>query len=251
MNELKPPCSPKGIFITGTDTHVGKSVVTAALGLAFQKQGYRLGVMKPVETGISQSGREQNTDGSRLRSMLAADCPPDLATPYRFPEPIAPLAASRRQQQSIDFERIKNRYQELSKNGDLLLVEGAGGVMVPLTEQQTVRDLLVYLHLPCVVVSRPTLGSVNHTLLTLEALRNRAIPILGIVLNQATSPPTSEIGQLQIDSTRQLIREFSGVPIVGPIPFEPRLETDWEEGVRKMADCSSIARLVAIIEETL
>ncbi len=241
------PARNRGMFITGTDTHVGKTVVTTALGVALKKKGLRLGVMKPVETGICPSRREPETDSSRLLRVLAIVDPPDVVTPYQFSDPLSPLAASRKAQQPIDFERIKNLYQELSRNCDLLLVEGVGGVMVPLTEQQTVRDLIVYLELPCVVVSRPTLGSVNHTLLTLEALRDRKIQVLAIVLNQTTSALRSEVEQLQYESTSQLIRELSGIPVVGPIPFEPLLETDWEQGIRQLTEDPAITQLMTIL----
>jgi dethiobiotin synthetase len=244
------PARNRGIFLTGTDTHVGKTVLTAALGVALKKKGFRLGVMKPVETGIHLSRPELETDGSRLHKLLATDDPSDMVTPYQFSNPLAPLAASRKAQQPIDYALIKNRYQELSRNCDLLLVEGAGGVMVPLTEQQTVRDLIVYLELPCIVVSRPTLGSVNHTLLTLEALRDQKIQVLAIVLNQTTSALRSEVEKLQIESTSQLIREFSSVPVVGRIPFEPLLETDWEQGVRKLSHDPAITQLMTILEQS-
>ena len=241
---------PSGIFITGTDTDVGKSVLTASMGVALQKIGLRLGVMKPVETGVNQLSHGFETDGWRLRKVLAGEETCDVVTLYQFPDPLAPLAASRNTQQPIDFKLIKNLYQELSRNCDRLLVEGAGGVMVPLTERQTLRDLIVYLELPCIVVSRPTLGSVNHTLLTLEALRDRKIPVLAIVLNQTTSALPDEVEQLQIESTSQLIRELSGVPVVGPVPFEPLLETDWEQGVRNLTNDPAITQLVEIFQRS-
>jgi len=243
--------TPSGIFITGTDTNVGKSMLTATIGVALQKLGLRLGVMKPVETGINELSHGFVTDGSRLQRVLATDDPTNVVTPYQFPDPLAPLAASRTAQKPIDFELIKNRYYELSGNCEFLLIEGIGGVMVPLTEKQTVRDLIVYLELPCIVVSRPTLGSVNHTLLTLEALRDRNIQVLAVVLNQTTSALRSEVEQLQIESTSQLIRELSRVPVVGPVPFEPLVETDWEQGIRKLSDDPAIAQLIEILQGSI
>ncbi len=243
------PARTRGIFITGTDTHVGKTVLTTVLGGAIKKKGLRLGFMKPVETGNCPSRRELETDCSRLLRVLATDDPPDVVAPYQFSDPLAPLAASRKTQQPIDYKLIKNLFQELSRNYDFLLVEGVGGVMVPLTEQQTVRDLIVYLELPCIVVSRPTLGSVNHTLLTLEALRDRKIQVLAIVLNQTTSVLRSEVERLQNESTSQLIRELSGIPVVGPLPFEPLLETEWEQGIRQLTEDPAITQLMTILDE--
>ncbi len=239
-----------GIFITGTDTHVGKTVVTASVGIALQRKGIHLGIMKPIETGVGQSEEESQADGSRLWHLLSSHHPRHLVTPYSFHDPLAPLAASRRAHQPIDFALIKERYQELSKNSDFSLVEGAGGAMVPLTEQQSVRDLISFLELPCLVVSRPTLGGVNHTLLTIQTLRGLGILILAVVLNPTKSSQSSEKETLQIDSTEQLIRELSGVPVVGPLPFEPLLETHWEEGVGKLAEDPAIIQLTELVMKT-
>lgn len=240
----------RGVFITGTDTNVGKTVVTASLGLALQRNGNHPGVMKPVETGIGESGEDPEADGSRLHHLLSPHHPMDLITPYTFSAPLAPLDASRHVHQTIDFALIKDRYQELSKDCDFLLVEGAGGVMVPLTEQQSVRDLISFLKLPCIVVSRPTLGGVNHTLLTIQALRGLGISIIAIVLNPTRTPQSSGREQLQIESTVELIKELSGVPVVGPLPFEPLLANHWEEGVAKLAEDPAIIQLTELVLKT-
>jgi dethiobiotin synthetase len=241
---------PTNAFITGTDTGVGKTAVTAALGITLQKQGFRVGVMKPVETGVPKPSQKIPVDdGARLHSIFGSHHPSNMLSLYQFPDPLAPLAASRRMQQPIDVERINTRYQELSQNCDFVLVEGAGGVLVPLTTQETVRDLIWRLQIPCIVVSRPTLGAVNHTLLTLQALRDRGIGILAVALNQSSSPPTSPHEQLQMDSTIQLLREFCGTPVVGPFAFEPLLNTDWMQGVSKLANDPAMAQLSEILME--
>ena len=247
LNRSRSP----GIFITGTDTNVGKTVITASLGIALQTEGFRIGVMKPIETGWTSSNSRPESDGSRLHNVMKTDHPEDMITPYRFPDPVAPLAASRRVKQPIDLSFIKDRYQELSENCDFLLVEGAGGVMVPLTEQQTVRDLIKALETPCIMVSKPTLGGVNHTLLTLEVLRTRKIEVLAIVLNHSSCPTTSKSEQLQIETTSQLIQELSGGPVIGPLPFEPMLEKNWVKGVGKIAYDPAIAQLVELVTKTV
>jgi dethiobiotin synthetase len=236
----------RGLFITGVDTNVGKTLITAALGVALQRGGSRVGIMKPIETGIEQS--DSDADGIRLKQILSVKDPSNVVTSYQFPDPLAPLAASRQANQTIDFDRIKNGYHELSKTYDLLLVEGAGGVMVPLTEHHMVRDLISFLELPCIVACKPTLGGVNHTLLTLEALRNHKIRILAVILNQ-TTPPTTDTEQLQVESTSQLIREFCNMPVVGPVLFEPMLTTDWEQGVIKLADDPAISELIELLQK--
>lgn len=253
MNETPPEniSQTRGIFITGTDTNIGKTIVTASLSVTLKNKGVHLGVMKPVETGIGHSREEPKTDSSRLQSLLASENHKHLVTPYSFLEPLAPLVASRREHRPIDFALIKDRYQRLSQNCNFLLVEGAGGVMVPLTEQQTVRDLISFLELPCIVVSRPTLGGVNHTLLTIQALHDQGIQVLAVMLNHTMSPQSSEIEQLQIESTIQLIRELSRVPVLGPLPFESQLKTNWEQGVSILANNPAIIQLTEMLMGTV
>ena len=134
---------PSGIFITGTDTNVGKTVVTTALSLAVQKQGIKVGLMKPVETGKYPS--LQNSDSNKLRLSLPPTPFPPLSNSYQFPDPLAPLAASKRAQQPIDLSRIKTHYDEIFRKCDFVLVEGAGGLLVPLTDQFNIRDLILFL----------------------------------------------------------------------------------------------------------
>ena len=224
---------PNGIFITGTDTNVGKTIVTAALSLAVQEQGIQVGLMKPVETGKYPS--LQNSDSNRLRLSLQPNPFPPLSNSYQFPDPLAPLAASKRAQQPIDLERIKSHYEEIRIKSELVLVEGAGGILVPLTDQFNVRDLISFLGLPVIVVTRSTLGSINHTLLTIEALRKKHIQILAIMLNQSTVLSGTEIERMQINSTIQLIREHSGVRVFGPLLFNPIIQTHWEKGILEIA----------------
>ena len=239
---------PSGIFITGTDTNVGKTVVTTALSLAVQKQGIKVGLMKPVETGKYPS--LQNSDSNKLRLSLPPNPFPLLSNSYHFPDPLAPLAASKRAQQTIDLSQIKTHYDEIFRKCEFVLVEGAGGLLVPLTDQFNIRDLILFLKLPVVVVTKSTLGAVNHTLLTIEALQQKRIQVLAIVLNQSTLPSGTEIEKLQIESTNQLIREHSGAQVFGPLAFNPLIETHWEKGILEIAQDAEIRKLVNCLMET-
>ncbi len=239
---------PSGIFITGTDTNVGKTIVTTALSLTLQEQGIQVGLMKPVETGRSLSF--QTSDSTRLRHSLQPKTPLPIHSSYQFPDPLAPLAASKRIQQPIDLDRIKTHYQEILGKCELVLVEGAGGVLVPLTDQSNMRDLISFLELPVIVVTRSTLGAVNHTLLTIEALRKKHIPILAIVLNQSTPVAGTEIEKMQIDSTNQLIREHSGVQVFGPLLFSPLIQNHWEKGILEITQDAEIRKLVKFLGGT-
>ena len=243
-----PRSFPSGIFITGTDTNVGKTVVTTALSLTLQEQGIQVGLMKPVETGRNLS--LQDSDSTKLRQSLQPQTPPPIHSSYQFPDPLAPLSASKRAQQPIDLERIKTHYEEIRRKSELVLVEGAGGILVPLTDQFNVRDLILFLGLPVIVVTRSTLGAINHTLLTIEALRKKHIQILAIMLNQTTFLSGTEIEKMQINSTIQLIREHSGVQVFGPLLFNPIIQTHWEKGILEIAQDAEIQKLVKFLRET-
>jgi dethiobiotin synthetase len=227
-----------GCFITGTDTAIGKTVVTAALALCLKQRGLRVAAMKPIETGCSNE-RELGSDAERLRTIMAAATSIELISPYRFALPLAPRAAARATEVTIEIDRITAAYRTLANDYDFVLVEGIGGLMVPLSEKMDVRDLIAALGLPTLVVGLAALGGVNHALLTIEALRQRAIFIAGIVLNQLVSEPNHQ----QTQSTVDLIRERSGVPVFGPLPYESECRLDWMAGVNKMAHDPAIRSL--------
>lgn len=227
-----------GCFITGTDTGVGKTVVTGALAFCLKEHGHRVAVMKPIETGCSNEP-DGDSDVERLRTAIADSSPTELLSPYRFPAPLAPLAAARAVGQAIDRDRIAAALRTLSHDHDVVLVEGIGGVLVPLSDKLDVRDLIGVLRLPALIVGRAALGGVNHALLTVEALRQRAIPIIGIVLNR---PCSNEHGD-QATSTVDLIRERSGIRVFPPIPYEADCERDWMNGVKALARTPTIRSL--------
>ena len=227
-----------GCFITGTDTGIGKTVVTAALTLCLKQRGISVAVMKPIETGCSNDGT-LGSDAECLRTIMASTASLDVISPYRFALPLAPLAAARAAGVTIEIDRISSAYHDLAHGYDFVLVEGVGGLMVPLSEKMDVRDLIASLRVPTLIVGRAALGGVNHALLTIDALRQRAIPLVGIVLNQLVSEPNHEHAQ----STVELIRERSGVPVFGPLPYESECRLNWMAGVNKIAHDPAIRSL--------
>lgn len=239
---MPAPPIPKGIFITGTDTNVGKTVVTAALGLALQRTGVNVGVMKPVETGCTPDSRTSTSDGRRLHRLFVPQDPIELVGPYCFPSPTAPLHAARLARQTIDCHAVLDAYRALTGRHEFMLVEGVGGILVPLTETHDVRALLIRLNLPCLIVSRTSLGSINHARLTLMALRERRIPIVGVVLNH-TGAASSPEERRQAESTVQLIRELGGVPVPDPLPFYADLAEQWDDHVKTLATHATIQEL--------
>ncbi len=232
-----------GIFITGTDTAVGKTLVTAALAVSLQKRGLDIGVMKPVETGVVQ-GRP--SDAVRLARAAQVSDALDLVRPYAFRLPVAPFDAARAERRTIKLSTIVRAYRQLHARHELLLVEGAGGVHVPITPMMDVLDLIEKLKTPVVVVGRAGLGGVNHTMLTLNALRARAIPILALVLNR-TVPARSAVARRQERSTVELLRECAGVPVIGPLPYRAGLDVGFERAIEAMAANSEIRKLTKLL----
>lgn len=179
----------RGVFVTGTDTDIGKTLVSAWLTLNLGADYW-----KPV-----QSGAAEGSDAETV-SRLVPDAVIHPST-YMLQAPLSPHEAARRERVRIDLSAIRP-----PETGNTLVVEGAGGVMVPLNEVALMIDLMERLQLPTVVVARTALGTINHTLLTLDALRRRRIPILGVVLNGQRNP-----------ANRQAIEHFGAVPILAEI----------------------------------
>jgi len=235
-----------GVFLTGTDTGVGKTTVTAALTIALQQRGLNVGAMKPIETG--RGGQPAgDSDSERLRQTASPTSLPDIIRLYEFDPPLAPLAAARLGKKTINCSRIVDAYKTTSRQHDVTLVEGIGGVLTPLTPTQNIRDLMRAFHLPCLVVGRPTIGGINHAQLTIEALHAHHIEILAIVFNQSLLSHQPSLEDLQKRTTIDLMNELTDIPVLGPLSFNNNLMTNWMEGIRMIASEPGIQELAHLI----
>lgn len=199
-----------GLFITGTDTGVGKTVVGCALAEMLRRAGIDVGVMKPIETGVGPQGPLDAI--SLLESAIAGD-PLEEVCPERFELPAAPSVAAAWEGRSVDLERIRAAYAKLASRHDRLLVEGAGGLLVPIARGYSMADLARELGLPLLVVTRAALGTVNHTLLTLEVAAHRGLALAGVVISHGPRT-TSSADEKNLDA----LREALGDRLVGEIP---------------------------------
>ena len=172
----------RGLFVTATDTGVGKTEVACALLREARASGLDAVGMKPAQSGV---GPGEPSDAERLRDACNGVEPLDALCPYTFAAPLAPAVAARLEGKEISLDRILAAARALAARHAALVVEGAGGLLVPLTERETYADLARALGLPVVVVARAGLGTVNHTALTVEALRRRGLEVAAIVLNRA------------------------------------------------------------------
>jgi dethiobiotin synthetase len=204
----------QGFFITGTDTGVGKTVVTACLLALYRKHGLSAGFMKPVETGVDPE-YSANSDAQFLLEISRCADPLSLVSPIRLKTPASPYQAARMENRSIDMDSIFQSFQTLTAKYENLLVEGAGGLLVPLKSNYLMSDLIRELGLPLLVVGRNALGTLNHTLLTLRVAKQEGIEVRGVILNR------NEPGELDAieKGHAEIITELSGVPVLGEVPF--------------------------------
>lgn len=177
-----------GVFITGTDTGVGKTVFAAGLALYLRRRGLSTGVMKPAESGVDDPTR-LGPDAEALKWAADVDDPDDVISPYRLKEPLAPSVAARQEGVRIAPATIKECFNILKKKYDFIIVEGAGGLMVPLAGGILFADLARDMALPLLVVTRPDLGTINHTFLTLFAAQQMQLPLSGYLINRMPAHP--------------------------------------------------------------
>ncbi|OGC16158.1 dethiobiotin synthase [candidate division WOR-1 bacterium RIFOXYC2_FULL_37_10] len=175
------------IFITGTDTGVGKTYITVLLAKYLMREGHNVGVMKPISTGSTK-----DDDARHLKKILHLKEPLDLINPIHLKLPLAPYSASKILKKKIALKKIFAAFKKLQKLHDIVIVEGIGGVLVPILKDYFVADLIKDMGISALIVARPGLGTINHTLLTIEALKARKIKIAGIVINKYTGKTLSE-----------------------------------------------------------
>ena len=219
----------RGLFITGTDTGVGKTIGTGVLAVSLRQQGVNAGVMKPVETGLTPHSQ---SDSEWLMSVAPSDDSREVVAPYRLRAPAAPMIAASAEDLAIDVQRIRSAFERLASRHDCVLIEGVGGVMVPLAPDILVADLIQYLMVPVLLVARSGLGSINHTLLTVECLKSRGIPILGVLFNNPIAPTENP----DVHQTTGTILRWTGLRSFGELPHADGLPATWDrERSRLMA----------------
>jgi dethiobiotin synthetase len=174
----------RGLFVTATDTGVGKTEVACAILSGARARGLDAIGMKPAQSGLVVG---EPSDAERLLAACGGAEPLAAICPYSLGPPLAPAVAARVEGRELSFARVLAAARALAARHAAVVVEGAGGLLVPLTERESYADLAAALELPVLVVARAGLGTVNHTALTVEALRRRALPIAGIVLNRTAA----------------------------------------------------------------
>jgi dethiobiotin synthetase len=204
----------KSIFITGTDTGVGKTTVTCGIASALSRRGYQVGVFKPAETGCQHAadGSLQPADAARLKFFSGSELDLQAICPYTLHEALAPAVAAQRGGVRIDVEQLVHCHDAVASQHDVTLVEGAGGLLVPLTPELTFADLAARLRAPVLVVVASRLGAINHALLTMRYARFIGLQVLGYVINFLAGKT-----DLAADTNVGTLTEWLGPPL-GIVP---------------------------------
>lgn len=200
------------LLVTGTDTGIGKTVVTAAIGAALAARGVHVAVAKPAETGCAPDPE----DALALRAAAGDPSPIDAVCPWRLPEPLAPSLAAERAGVRIDVDALMVHLRARAEQADVLLIEGAGGLLVPLTATTSFADLAGRLPARVVVVVGSRLGAINHALLTLEVLERRGIAVSGYVVNEL-----GPADDLAVATNDGLLRGLTTARHLGTVPWTP------------------------------
>ena len=212
----------RGLFVTGTDTGVGKTFLASALASALCGRGCRVGVMKPAESGCARAGgRLVPQDAELLMRASGCTSPMKDVNPYALATPLAPALAAEREGVEIDLAHILDCFDRVAASHDLVIVEGAGGLLTPLVGSQTIRDLAALLGLPLLIVARNVLGAINHTALTAAAARDAGPEIAGLVLN--------DVGSYADDAmitNAAALRRWGGAPLIAHVPYIPAGDVD-------------------------
>lgn len=229
--------APLGLIVTGTDTGVGKTHVAALIVRQLRESGLRAGAYKPVCSGATTTaaGVTQWDDVERLRAACGGDgVPVDRVCPQRWRAPLAPPLAARDEGGRVDWTELTAGLSRWLPYADHLVVEGVGGWLCPLTETRTFADWAAEIAAPILVVARPGLGTINHTLLTIGAIRQRRLPIAGVMFSHAEPSVSARAAR---DNARE-IEARSGVPVLGEVPFGAAAVVDVQAGENGTAGSS-------------
>ncbi len=206
----------KGFFITGTDTGVGKTIIACAVIKVMQSFGIKVCAMKPIESGCGKEGDVLIPyDGTFLRQAAHMEDSLRLVTPCCFENPLAPFAAAELEDRSASIDEIKKAFSVLYRSYEAIVVEGIGGIMVPIKKDYYVVDLAKEFSLPLLIVTRPGLGTINHTMLTVNYALEVGLEIAGVVINYSRPPDNS----LAEKTNPKVLEEICPVPVIGTFPY--------------------------------
>lgn len=211
--------SALSLFVTGTDTEIGKTLVSCALLRGFAEAGLSAAAMKPIAAGAYfnvEDGLWHNEDADQLDAAAGALLPPEMRTPYLLKAPAAPHIVAAQEGRTLKLAPIVDCHREAMRRADVVVVEGVGGFRVPLDDQRDTADLALALGLPVVIVVGVRLGCINHALLTADAIAARGLHLAGWVANIVD--PAMRFVDENIETIRAWLQREHGVPLIGTVP---------------------------------
>ena len=226
----------KSIFITGTDTDIGKTYITAGLAVTLRKMGVDIGVMKPFAAGNAQKNGFKSEDVEILSKAAQVNDSENLVNPQFFPIPASPYTAWKKLKIKPKIPTILKSFKKLSNLHEMLLIEGMGGVMTPILKDYYITNLIKEMKIPTIIVTRSKVGTVNHTIMTVKFCEKFKIPIKGIIINNFDKG--YPVKQLKND-----LEGLTGVKILGSIPFLKNLsDTSLYRTFKKNIDMKTILK---------
>ena len=207
----------KGLFITGTDTSVGKTLIAGAIAKILSQKGKTIGVFKPVATGCKKTKKGLvSEDAEFLAHCAGSKLTLDIINPITFKIPAAPLACEKAENRKVDLRAIAAAYKQISQKSDFVIIEGIGGIKVPITKNIDVLGLVKSFNLPVVIVARSKLGTINHTLLTIDAVRRAGLSLAAVLIN-GYDEMTKDIAE---KTSAEIIKKLGKVKITAIVPFD-------------------------------
>jgi len=210
----------ESLFITGTDTDVGKTYVTAGLAVTLRKMGIDVGIMKPFAAGTSQKKGFKSEDVEILARAAQVSDPENLMNPQFFKMAASPYTAAQKLKVKVNVRGVLSSFKKLSKLHQMVLVEGMGGIMTPITKNYFVANMIKEMNLPAVIVTRTKIGTVNHTVMTCKMCEKFKIRIKGIIINNFDSDG------YDVSILKRDLQKITGVKVLGTLPYIENLSDD-------------------------
>lgn len=210
----------KSYFITGTDTNIGKTIISAGLARGFQKLGMDVGIMKPFAAGEKQKSGFKSSDVTLLANAAKIDDPENLLNPQFFEMPASPYTASKKLGTKVDLDLVFRCFQKLSRLHKIMLVEGMGGIMTPILKNYCITNLIKDMNLETIIITSSKMGTINHTLMTCRICLDFGLKIRGLIINELDSSGYS------IPVLKDDLEDLTGLKVLGSMPFIEDLSID-------------------------
>jgi len=225
----------KPLFVTATDTDIGKTYVCAGLAYALKKSGIDVGIMKPFACGVKQKIGFSSNDLTILTNAAMVDDAEDIINPFFFPIPASPYTAAKNLGVKIDIKHVMNCFRKLNKIHDIILVEGIGGIMTPILKDYAIIDLIKDLNTNTVIVTSSKIGTINHTIMTCNICKNMKIPVKGLIINNfdSTGYPISEL--------ERDLSVLTNLPVLCSLPHLTKFNlADFSKMITNQVDISTL-----------